>query len=114
MTELKLGKKSRPRSRAEADALAAEYEASGVSRQEFCQQRNVAFKTLARYIVQRRKRVAAAVPSDSSPLVRVHVKPSSITESELTVIVTNGRRIAVKPGFPGELLRQLITVLEQA
>ena len=114
MTEQEKAKRLRPRSRAEADALAAEYEASGLSRQEFCQQRNVAFKTLARYIVQRRKRVAVAASSGSSPLVRVHVKPSSIMESELTVIVTRGRRIVVKPGFDGDLLRQLITVLEQA
>ena len=113
MTEQEKAKRLRPRSRAEADALAAEYEASGLSRQEFCQQRNVAFKTLARYIVQRRKRVVAA-SSGSSSLVRVHVKPSSITESELTVIVTRGRRIVVKPGFNGDLLRQLVTVLEQA
>jgi len=113
MTEQEKATRLRPRSRVEADALAAEYEASGLSRQEFCQQRQVAFKTLARYIVQRRKRVAAA-SSGSSPLVRVHVKPSSITESELTVIVTRGQRIVVKPGFNGDLLRQLITVLEQA
>ena len=112
MTEQSIGKRSRLRSRAEADALAAEYEASGLGRQEFCRQRNVAFKTLARYLAQRRKRMAAAVPS--SPLVRVQVKPSPITESELTVIVTGGRRVTVKPGFDAALLRQLLTVLEQA
>lgn len=91
--------------------MAAEYEASGLSRQEFCQKRNVAFKTLARYIVQRRKRAAAAGPSVSPRLVRVQVEPP--TESELTVIVAGGRRLAVKRNLDEALLRQLITVLER-
>ena len=85
-----------------------------MSRQQFCQQRNVAFKTLARYIVQRRKRAAAAVPSASPRLVRVQVEPPQESESELTVIVTGGRRLAVKRDFDEALLRQLITVLERA
>jgi hypothetical protein len=94
--------------------LAAEYEASGLSRQEFCQQRQVAFKTLARYVAQHRKRSAAIPSSGSSRLVRVHVEPLQEAKSELAVIVTGGRRIAVQPGFDAALLRQLITVLEQA
>ena len=106
-------KKARTRSRAEADALAAEYEASGLSRQEFCQQRNVAFKTLARYIVQRRKRSGAAPHSGSSRLLRVRVEPPPASDSELTVVLTGGRRITVKPGFDEALLRQFLAVLEQ-
>jgi hypothetical protein len=105
-------KRARLRSRAEADALAAEYEASGLSRQEFCQQRQIAFKTLARYIVQRRKRLAAP-SAGSSSLVRVQVKLAPVTASELTVVLAGGRRIAVKPGFDAVLLRQLLAVLEQ-
>jgi hypothetical protein len=102
----------RQRSRAEADGLAAEYEASGLSRQEFCLQRNVALKTLARYLTPHRKRRAA--PSSAPPRwVPVQVEPSPESESELTVIVRGGQRIAVKPGFDAVLLRQLITVLEQ-
>jgi hypothetical protein len=114
VTEQREEKRARPRSRAEADALAAEYEASGLSRQEFCQQRQVAFKTLARYLAQHRKRSATIPPASSSRLVRVQVEPPQESESELAVIVTGGRRIAVKPGFDAALLRQLITVLEQA
>ena len=107
--------KARTRSRAEADALAAEYEASGLSKQEFCQQRQMAFKTLARYLTQRRKRLAATVSagSSSSRLVRVQVASPPIAESEVMVVVTGGRRIAVKPGFDAALLRQVLTVLEQ-
>ena len=112
MTEQKVQTRARTRSRAEADALAADYEASGLSRQEFCQQRQVAFKTLARYLTQRRKRLAA-VPSESTRLVRVQVKPPQGTEGELTVMVPGGRRIVVPRGFDSDLLRQLLVVLEQ-
>jgi len=51
----------RHRSRAEADQLAAEYEASGLSQAEFCQERDVALKTLARYLARFRKQSARAV-----------------------------------------------------
>ena len=104
----------RPRSRAEADALAVEYEASGLSRQEFCQQRQVAFKTLARYLAQRRKGSGGRPPAGSSRLVRVQVEPPRVAGSEITVILAGGRRIAVRAGFDVDLLRQLITVLEQS
>lgn len=113
MTEQPDRKRARTRSRAEADALAAEYEASGLSRQEFCQQRQVAFKTLARYLTQHRKRRAAAAPAVSSRLVRVQVEPPPPAAGELTVLVPGGRRIAVKSGFDAALLRQLLAVLEQ-
>jgi hypothetical protein len=107
-------KSARQRSRAEADALAAEDEASGLSRQEFCQPRQVAFKTLARYLTQRRKRLAVAVSSGSSRLVRLPVEPRKEAERELTGIVPGGRRIAGPRGFDKDLLRQLLAVLEQA
>jgi hypothetical protein len=105
--------RGRQRSRAEADRLAAEYEASGLSRQEFCQQRNVALKTLARYLTQHRKRCAAS-SSGSPRWVPVQVELPPRATSELTVLLAAGRRIAVPPGFDEDLLRQLITVLERA
>ena len=113
MTEQPERKRPRLRSRAEADALAAEYEASGLSRQEFCQQRQVAFQTLARYLSQRRKPLATAVPAGSARLVRVQMEPSKKAEGELTVIVPGGRQIVGRRGFDAGLLPQLVAVLEQ-
>ena len=114
MAEQQVEKRARTRSRAEADALAAEYEASGLSRQEFCQQRQVAGKTLARYLTQRRKRLAAAASSATSRLVRVQIESRKEAVSELTVVLPGRRRITVQPGFDAALLRQLIAVLEQS
>ena len=54
------GKHRRHRNRAEADQLAAEYEASGVSQAEFCRQRDLPLKTLARYVTRFRKQPASA------------------------------------------------------
>jgi len=114
MTEQPDGNRSRLRSRAQADALAAEYEASGLSRQEFCRQRNGAFKTLARDIVQRRKRTRVAPSAGSSRLVRVQVEPRPEAARALTVTLAGGRRIVVQAGFAAGLLRPLLTVLEQS
>jgi hypothetical protein len=45
----------RNRSRSEADELAAEYEASGLTQQAFSKQKGIALKTLSRYVVRRRR-----------------------------------------------------------
>jgi hypothetical protein len=102
----------RHRSRTEADQLAAEYEASGLSREEFCSQRDVALKTLARYVVRYRKQKAAG--SEPQRWVAVEVAGPRECGGELSVLLSGGRRIEVKPGFDAGTLRQLVAVLEQA
>ena len=102
----------RHRSRAEADHLAAEYEASGLSREAFCQQKDVPLKTLARYVVRYRKQKAAG--SEPQRWVAVEVAGHSGCGGELSVLLSGGRRIEVKRGFDAGTLRQLVAVLEQA
>jgi transposase-like protein len=48
VSEERVGKRRRRRSRAEVERLVAEYEASGLSREEFCQRHGLALATLAR------------------------------------------------------------------
>ena len=87
-------KHRRHRSREEADHLAAEYEASGLSREEFCQQRDVPLKTLARYVGRYRKK------GNGPPRwVDVEVAGPSGCGGELAVLLSSGRRIEVKRGF---------------
>ena len=100
------------RSRTEADQLAAEFEASGLSREEFCSQREIAMKTLARYVVRYRKQNAAG--SEAQRWVAVEVAGPRDCGGELSVLLSGGRRIEVKPGFDAGTLRQLVAVLEQA
>ena len=112
MTEKRPQAKSRRhRSRAEAEQLAVEYEASGLSGQEFCEQKDVALKTLARYLARRRQENAAK--SEPQRWVAVEVGGQSGCGNELSVVLSSGYRIEVKRGFDTSTLRQLVTALER-
>jgi hypothetical protein len=103
----------RHRNRAEADQLAAEYEASGLSQGEFCQQRDLPLKTLGRYLTRYRKQSAQGSGADQRQrFVPVEVAGSRCSGSELTVVLAGGVRIEVKCGFDFATLRQLVSVLE--
>lgn len=99
------------RSRAEADHLAAEYEASGLNREEFCNQKNVALKSLARYVTRYRKQKGAG--SGQQRWVAVEVAGKAAGGAELMVHLSGGRRIEVKRGFDAHTLRQLVGVLDR-
>ena len=103
----------RHRSRAEADQLVIEYEASGVTQAEFCGQQDLPLKTLARYVTRYRKQtVRGNDPNQPQRFVAVEVAASRTAGSELTVVLRGGLRIEVKSGFDAGTLRQLVTVLE--
>ena len=101
----------RHRSRAEADHLAAEYEASGLSREEFCNEKNVALKSLARYVTRYRKQKGEG--SGQPRWVAVEVAARATGGGELMVHLSGGRRIEVKRGFDAHTLRQLVSVLDR-
>jgi hypothetical protein len=102
----------RHRSRAEADQMAADYEASGLTREAFCNQRDIHLKTLDRYVTRYRKQKADG--SEPQRWVAVEVSGHSGFGGELAVLLSTGRRIEVKRGFDAGTLRQLVAVLEQA
>lgn len=102
----------RHRSRAEADQLAVEYEASGLRQIEFCEQRDLPLKTLGRYLTRYRKQKAhGKEPHKPQRFVAVEVAGPR-GGAELTVLLCGGLRVEVKPGFDAGTLRQLIAVLE--
>jgi len=107
----------RRRSRAEVEALVAEFEASGLMRAAFCQHRGLAVGTLDKY----RRRVQSKPQSGAGTLLPVEVisSPSRHAESEsrdgvLTVELRSGRRIEVYRGFDAETLERLLAVLDRA
>jgi hypothetical protein len=102
----------RHRNRAEADQLAAEYEASGLTREAFCRQRDVPLKTLCRYVTRYRRQKADT--TQSPRFVQVEVTAPDCVSGALTVLLRSGRRIEVPRGFDAGTLRQLLFVLEQA
>ena len=102
----------RHRSRAEADQIAAEYESGGLSQADFCQQRDLPLKTLARYLARFRKQSArGGEQSEQQRFVAVEVAGAR-GGGELTVLLSGGLRIEVKRGFDALTLRQLVAALE--
>ena len=108
----------RRRSWAEVQALVAEYEASGLMRAAFCQQRGLAVGTLDKY----RLRVHGGRESGGRSFVPVEVVPSMARDGDSDagcdgvpfVELRSGRRIEVRRGFNAETLERLLAVLDRA
>ena len=104
----------RRRSRAEAEQLVAEYEASGLSRVEFCRRQGLSLATLARY--RKRQTQGKAVSGHRWLAVEVaaaNPTPESRVNSGLAVALPGGSRIEVRCGFDCHTLVQLLSVLER-
>jgi transposase-like protein len=114
MSEEQVRTVPRRRSREEAAQLVAEYEASDLSKSEFCRTHSVAVSTLDAYRSGRRQGVregparwvAVEVPGAKQP-------ETSAPASGLAVVLTKGRRIEVGRGFDATTLEQLLGLLER-
>src|ERR1035437_6065370 len=98
----------RRRSRAEIERLVAEFEASGLSRSEFCRERGLALSPLGRYRRGRDRRESTS----ASPLLAVELSgrmqaSTAAAGSALAVVLRSGRRIEVGGGFDAGALEQL-------
>ena len=99
------------------EKLVAEYEASGLRRDAFCQQRGLSVATLDKY----RRRVQKWARAGAGPMVPVEVVSSTTQGSNcaagaggvLLVELRSGRRIEVRRGFDAETLERLLTVLDK-
>ena len=106
----------RRRSRVEVEKLVAEYEASGLTRDVFCQQRGLSVVTLDKY----RRRVQKWARSGAGPMLPVEVVLSTGSNCAargygvLVVESRSGRRIEVGRGFDAETLERLLTILDKA
>jgi len=98
------------------EKLVAEYEASGLTRDVFCQQRDLSVVTLDKY----RRRVQKWARSGTGPMVPVEVVLSTGSNCAargsgvLVVESRGGRRIEVGRGFDAETLERLLTILDKA
>jgi hypothetical protein len=112
--QAQVGEVRRRRSRAEAEQVAREYEASGLSRVEFCRKRGLSLATLARY----RKRQAQGEATSGHGWLAVEVTANPTRESRANsglavALPKGGRRIEVRCGFDAQTLVQLLGVLER-
>lgn len=79
---------------------------------QFCDQRGVPLKTLARYVTRFRREKNG---NDGAPQwVAVEVAARDGNTGELVVILDGGRRIEVRRGFDTATLRRLVAELERA
>ena len=112
-----MGVVRRRRSRAEVEALVAEFASSGLTREAFCRQRGLAVATLDKY----RRRVLSKPRSAGGPLLAVELVSSTGRDatgeagraSVLIVESRSGRRIEVRRGFDAGTLERLLTVLDR-
>lgn len=106
----------RRRTRAEVEKLVAEYEGSGLGRQEFCDKQGLSLTTLNRY---RKRQQLRSETATAGRLIPVEISPSKHAETsqrggELLVWLSSGRKIEVRGGFDPKVLQELVRVLEQA
>jgi hypothetical protein len=106
------------RSRAEAERLVSEFEQSGLRRKEFCATRGLNVHTLDAW----RKRVAQS--GSSEKIVPVEIiedraasigsmqTGSKVRNGQFRIVLAQGLRIEVEPGFDAAELRRLITALD--
>ena len=104
------------------NAILNDFRRSGLTQAEFCRRRDLSLHSF-------RKRLYSPPPSrpDSSNLrtdapANPHFLPvtilpepapsTSASSSHLELVLTDGRRIAVAPGFDADTLRRLLAVLE--
>jgi hypothetical protein len=105
----------RRRSRAEVARLVAEFEASGLGRQEFCTKHGLSLSTLSRHRKRRQLRSESATSGRLVAVEIAHAKPSHVSPrtSEVVVLLSNERKIEVRGGFDPKVLQQLVRTLEQ-
>jgi hypothetical protein len=105
-------------SRAEAKRLVSEFEQSGLRRKEFCATRGLSVHTLDAW----RKRIAQSglsekiVPveiiEDRAVSIGSMQTGSMVRNGQFRIVLAQGLRIEVEPGFDTAELRRLITVLD--
>jgi hypothetical protein len=113
--EIRAGRNRRRRSREEVKRLIDEFEAKGLCKAEFCRSRSLALSTLQRHL--RARRLGTESRNGATRLVAVGLRPEAVSksgETHLEVVLNQGRRIGVRPGFDPGTLRELMLALEQA
>ena len=105
----------RRRSRAEIEQLVAEFEASGLGRTAFCQQKGLSLSTLARY---RKQQQTVGEAAEGKRWLAVEVAGGAAVAGDerasgLAVVLPGGRRIEVGRGFDADTLQRLMAVVER-
>ncbi len=103
------------------NAILSDFRRSGLTQADFCRQRNISLASFRYHFYKPHspKPAPSDVRSSASPdhlFLPVTIVPDPILSStaaqpHLELILSNGRRITVAPGFDTQTLRRLIAVL---
>ena len=108
---------SHRRSRVEADRLVSEFERSGLRRKEFCSAHGLAVPTLdawRRRVVQSgadEKIVPVEIVEDRAANAGSGRTVNGVSNGQFRIVLADGLRIEIDPGFDASELRRLITAL---
>jgi hypothetical protein len=103
------------RTRGEVKRLVAEFEASGIERNEFCRIRGIALSTLQRHLKRHGSGVGRAKAGNRLVAVELseqEPKRNSQRACALEVVLPGGRRIEVRREFDSATLGRVVKVLE--
>ena len=103
------------RTRGEVKRLVAEFEASGIQRNEFCRTRGIALSTLQRHLKRHGSGLGRAKASNRLVAVELsgqEPKSNSQRACALEVVLPGGRRIEVRREFDSATLGRMVKVLE--
>ena len=104
------------------NALLNDFRRSGLTQAEFCRRRQISLHSFRKHLYQ--PAPADRTPSDDRPFASADshflpvtilpdpIPPGAASGPHLELILSNGRRIAVAPGFDPRTLRHLIAVVE--
>ena len=99
------------------NALLSEFRRSGLTHAEFCQRRGISIHSFRKHLyrVPAPKPTTANHPSSDAAahFCPVTAAAAAASRQALELLLGNGRRIAVAPGFDPQTLRQLIAVVEE-
>ena len=104
------------------NALLHDFRRSGLTQAEFCRRRQISLHSLRKHLYQPIPSQPASSDDRSSASADHHFLPVTIladpipstnaSQPHLELILSNGRRIAVAPGFDPQTLRRLIAFVE--
>jgi hypothetical protein len=100
----------RYRSRKEAEQLVRSFEASSLTRGEFCARNQVAPNTFNRYM--QRYGARRCEGDQQQQLIAVEIVDAQAFRAEVAVVLARGRRVEVARGFDAQTLQQVVAALE--
>ena len=105
------------------NAIVSDFRRSGLTQADFCRQRDISLASFRYHFYKplSPKPTPSDARSSASPdhhFLPVTILPDAVLSStacqpHLELILSNGRRIAVAPGFDTQTLRRLIAVVEE-